>query len=243
MGAIYRREIGAFFSSPVGYVFLTVCYIISGIYFYNNTIASSTTDTSSFFTNIFMILLILIPLLTMKTFSEEKKEKTEQGLLTAPVGLTSVVLGKYFAALTIYTLSISIVWIYGIILSFFGKVAWATIFSNWLALIFLGCAYIAIGIFISSLTESQMVSAVITLVLILFSFTLDILAQNSSSGFLSKFFSAAAVQKVISALSFYMRYYEFTNGIFNLSSILFYLSTAVIFIFLTVRIFERRRWN
>lgn len=243
MGAIYRREIGAFFSSPVGYIFLAVCYFISGMYFYNNTISAQTTDISSFFTNIFIILLILIPLLTMKAFSEEKKEKTEQGILTAPVSLVSIVLGKYFAALTLYVMSISIVFIYGIILSFFGTVAWAELFSNWLALVFLGCAYIAIGIFISSLTESQMVSAVISLIFILFTFMLDVVAQNTDNSFIKKIMDTAVVSHIISALSFYMRYYEFTNGIFNISSILFYISVGVIFNFLTIRIFERRRWN
>ena len=103
MGAIYRREMSSFFSSSTAYVFLSVFFLFSGYFFLAGTLMSATTDMSAMFSALFLIVLILIPVLTMKLFSEEKKQKTDQGLLTAPVSLWGIVLGKYFAALTLYT--------------------------------------------------------------------------------------------------------------------------------------------
>jgi len=95
MGAIFRREISSFFTSSIAYVFLAVFYALSGYFFYGTTIYNGITDMSGMFSNMFMVIVILIPILTMKSFSEEKKQKTEQGLLTAPVSLGGIVLGKY----------------------------------------------------------------------------------------------------------------------------------------------------
>ena len=234
MGAIYRREIGAFFTSSIAYVFLAVFFIITGFFFTLGNVASASTNLSQVFTVMFIISILLIPILTMRLFSEEKKQKTEQGLLTAPVSLTSIVLGKYFAALTIFLIAVSIALIYGFILSIFGTVAWMTLLSNCLAMILVGAAFIAVGLFVSSLTENQIAAAVGGIVFLLLFFLIDLLAS---------FIRVPWIQSVLYELSFYSRYYEFTCGIFNLSSVLFYLSTAVLFNFFTVRVFEKRRWS
>ena len=233
MGAIYRREMGAFFTSSIGYVFLAVFYLASGYFFYAGSLANATTDMSSLFSSLFLIVVILIPILTMKLLSEEKKQKTEQGLLTAPVSLGGIVLGKYFAALTLYTIGIAIVMLYGMILSFFGEVAWGIVFANFLAMFLLGAAFIAVGLFVSALTENQIIAAVGGFVALMLLYMIDVVAS---------YVKVEAVAHVLTSLSFYTRYYEFTCGLFNLPSVLFYISTAVIFNFLTVRVFERRRW-
>lgn len=160
MGAIYRREMGAFFTSGAAYVFLAVFYLVSGIFFFNGVISQSTTDTSAMFSSMFYIVIFLIPVLTMRLLSEEKKNKTDQGLLTAPIGLWEIVLGKYFAALTLFIIAESIVFVYSLILSYLGTVVWSTLLGNYFAMLFLGAAFIAVGLFISSLTENQMASAV-----------------------------------------------------------------------------------
>ncbi len=234
MGAIYRREMCSFFSSSIAYVFLAVFYLFSGYFFYLATIKSSSADISGMFSSLFLVLVFLIPILTMKLFSEEKKQKTDQGLLTAPVSLASIVLGKYFAAMTLYTIAVSVVFIHGIILSFFGSIAWGSLVSNWLALILLGFAFTSVGLFISSLTENQVVSAVASFVVLMLFYMIDVI-----SGLINIEF----IQKILSSLSFYTRYYEFTCGIFNMASVLFFVSVAVIFNFLTVRVFEKRRWS
>lgn len=235
MGAIYRREMGAFFTSSIAYVFLAVFYLAAGYFFYASSLYSATTDMSGVFTSLFLIVVILIPILTMRLFSEEKKQKTEQGLLTAPVSIGSIVLGKYFAALTMYTIGIAILLLYAVILSFFGVVTWGIVIANILALFLLGAAFIAVTLFISSLTENQVVAAVLGIIALLVLYMLDVIAQYTENWPL--------VPTVLNALSFYTRYYDFTAGLFDPASVLFYISTAVIFNFFTVRVFEKRRWS
>ena len=234
MGAIFRREMGAFFTSPIAYIFLGVFYIMSGFFFANSSIAYQTADMSGTFGSVFTILLFLIPLMTMKLFSEEKRQKTEQGLLTAPVGLLEIVLGKYFAALTLYTMGISIIFVYALILSYFGAVLWTTVIANFLALFLLGAAFIAVGLFVSSLTENQMSSAVASFLALMLLYMIDSIAS---------LFQTEAIKNVLVSLSFYTRYMEFTMGMFNLSSVIFYISAAFLFNFLSVRVLEKRRWS
>ena len=120
MGAIFRREMGAFFSSAIAYIFLGVLFEIAGFFFINGTLSYGTADLSGTFGSVFLFLIFLIPLMTMKLFSEEKRQKTEQGLLTAPISITEMVLGKYFAALALYTIGISIFLLFALIIEFFG---------------------------------------------------------------------------------------------------------------------------
>ncbi len=235
MGAIYRREMGAFFTSSIAYVFLAVFYLAAGYFFFASSLASATTDMSGVFNSLLLIVVILIPVLTMRLFSEEKKQKTEQGLLTAPVSIGGIVLGKYFAALTMYTFGIVILFLYALILSFFGAVAWGIVVSNVLALFLLGAAFIAVTLFISSLTENQVVAAVLGIIALFVLYMLDVLAQFAEK--------LPVIPTVLNALSFYTRYYDFTVGLFDPASVLFYISTAVIFNFFTVRVFEKRRWS
>ncbi len=234
MGAIFRRELGSFFTSSIAYVFLGVFYLLSGWFFYSGTLASGTSDMAGFFSMLFLVIVILVPVLTMKTFSEEKKQKTDQGLLTAPISLGAMVMGKYFAVLVMYVFGISIVLLDAVILSFFGTVDWMIVLSNYVALFLMGAACTGIGIFISSLTENQVVAAVGGIFSLLLVYMLDLIAS---------FVNIEIVADVLNALSFYNKYYEFTCGIFNLSSVLFYISVAVIFNFLTVRVFEKKRWS
>ncbi|WP_298530627.1 ABC transporter permease subunit [uncultured Ruminococcus sp.] len=234
MGAIYRREMGAFFTSGIAYVFLAVFYFFSGYFFYNEVLSSGYTDTSPVFQNMFKIVLFLIPILTMRLLSEEKKNRTDQGLLTAPVGLGEIVVGKYLAALTIYIIAESIIFVYAVILGYLGTVAWAALLGNYFAMLLLGAAFIAVGIFISSLTENQMTAAVFSMAVLFFLYLFGSTAEKVSKKWM---------YDIIKELSFYDRYVEFTQGVFNLTSVLFYLSTAFLFNFFTVRVLEKRRWS
>ncbi|MCQ2459293.1 MAG: ABC transporter permease subunit [Ruminococcus sp.] len=239
MSAIYRREMGAFFTSGVAYVFLTVFYLISGIFFYNEVLLSGSTDVSPMFASMFIIILFLIPILTMKLLSEEKKNKTDQGLLTAPVSLWDIVLGKYFAALTLFIIAESIIFVYAIILSALGNVVWQTLLGNYFAMLFLGAAFIAVGLFISSLTENQMASAVASMVVLILIYLSEMLVADYANG--------GKIQNVlytiVTKLGFYSRYIEFTNGVFSLPSIIFFISVAFLFNFFTVKGLEKRRWS
>lgn len=234
MGAIYRREMGAFFTSGIAYVFLAGFALFSGLFFSLGVIGSGIADMSPMFGSMFIIVLFLIPILTMRLLSEEKKNRTDQGLLTAPVSLSSIVLGKYFAALTLFIIAESIVFIYALIIAFCGQVVWSTLLGNYFAMLFLGAAFIAIGLFISSLTENQMASAVIGMFVLFVLYLLDSLAAN---------IPVELIRNALYSVSFYSRYLEFTRGVFDLSSIVFFISIAVLFNFFSVRVLDKRRWG
>lgn len=234
MGAIFRREFGAYFTSSIAYIFLAVFWIFSGYFFFAGCLAPATTDLSRMFQSMFLIIIFLIPILTMRLFSEEKKQKTEQGLLTAPVSLGEIVFGKYFAALALYTIALLMPFVYALILSHYGVVEWGIVFANFLALFLLGGAFIAVGELVSALTENQIAAAVMSFIALMFLYMIDVI---------NNYISISAVNTVLEKLSFYRKYYAITCGLFNVSTIVFYISVAVIFNYLTIRVFERRRWS
>lgn len=234
MGAVFRREMSAFFVSPVAYVFLSVFYLFSGFNVYLYATQYGTADLSYSFSSVFIMLLILIPLITMKLFSDDKKQRTDQALLTAPVSLNAIVYGKFFAALLLLIIAVVIFLLYALIFSFMGAViSWAVVIGSCVGLILLGSAFISAGLFISSLTENQVIAAVGGFIVNVLLYLIDTLSSLIDIEF---------INKILQQLSFYDKYNEFTLGIFNLSSVLFYVSVVVLFNFLTVRVFEKRRW-
>lgn len=233
MTAIFRREFNAYFTSPIGYVFLAVFYAFSGFFLKVMSLSNATTDITSVFGNMFMILIFLIPVLTMRLMSEDNRQKTDQALLTAPISLTGLVLGKFLAALAIYAMGVAIFLVYAIVLSIFGSMAWAVIWGNILGLLLLGAAFISVGLLVSSLTENQVIAAVGSFVILMALMLIDMVANLIPIDFLSK---------AVYSLSFYDKFSEFTLGIFNLSNALFFISFVVVLLFLTIRMLERRRW-
>ena len=209
-------------------------YIFGGFYFYMSVLMSNTTDLSYTFSSLFVIMIFVIPILTMRLFSEEKKQKTDQVLLTAPVSLTSIVLGKYFAALIMYLFCILITLVYAVIISFFNTPDWITVLGNFLGIFLLGAALIAIGMFLSSITENQIVAAIGGIVVGVLMLFMDSIAQAISVDFISN---------ILKKISFMSYYNNFTLGVLNLKDIVFFLSVCVLFIFFTIRVFEKKRWS
>ena len=234
MSAIYRRELNAYFTSPIAYVVYAVAALFAGIFFWLTVLSRDTTDMGFVFSSMVLIIIILVPILTMRLFSEEKNKKTEQGLLTAPVNLLEIVLGKYFAALTVYALMMVIFIIYAIIISTLVPPSWPTIFCNLLGFFLFGAALISIGTFISSLTESQIVAAIASIGAGLLISYIDTIAKSVG---------VAVIEKVLSAISFTTPYQNFAVGLINLSDVVFFLSIPTLFVFFTVKVLERRRWN
>ncbi|WP_178726581.1 ABC transporter permease [Huintestinicola sp.] len=235
MGAIYKREMRAFFTSPIAYIYLAIFYVISAFYFVGNNIMGATTDMSYAFLGIFMIIMLFIPLLTMRLMSDEKKQKTDQGLLTAPVNLAEIVLGKFFAAATVFVIGMAIYIPYVLVLlNLAGGLNWAAVIGNFVGLLLVGTSFISIGLFVSSLTEIQIVAAIVSLLINFLLYMIDIFASRVSF---------APLKQVMVAVGFYNRYTEFTQGILNITSVVFFISVIFIFNFLTVRVLERRRWS
>lgn len=234
MGAIYKREISSYFKSAIGYIFFTVFAFFSGLFFVSSNLNGGTTDMSAFYTSLIIVYVILIPLLTMKLMSEERRQKTDQALLTAPVGLLGIALGKFFAAFTICAAAVCSTAVYAIIYACFGTVQIWVILGSIVGMVLLGGALIAIGIFVSSLTESQVVAAVGTFAIIFFLLIIQAL---------SSIFTSGIATKIINMLSILERYGNFAAGLFDISDAVYYFSIAAVFIFLTVRAMEKRRWS
>ena len=233
MLAIIKREFSSYFSSPIGYVFLAVFYVFSGFYFFISQLALNTTDMSGVFGNMFLIVVFLIPVLTMRLMSEDKKYKTDQVLLTSPINLFSLVMGKFLSAVVVYSLGMAVTVVYGFVIAYFATPDWAVIIGNILGMLLLGCSLIAIGMFISSLTENQVIAAVGGFAVGLFLLLIDSLADLLPFEWM---------RQVVVSLSFFNRYDEFTLGILSLPNVIFFVSVCAVFIFLTIRVFEKKRW-
>jgi ABC-2 type transport system permease protein len=235
MLAIFKRELGSYFTSPLGYVFLAVFYFFSGMFF-TNVLNANSTDVTYVFSGLFTVLLFIIPLLTMRLLSEDKKQKTDQLLLTSPMNLSGLVYGKFFAAYALYVISLSVTVVYAVILSVYAAPQWAVVWGNIFGALLLGAALISIGLFISSLTENQIIAAIgsFAVMMLIMMFDSFISAIPASLSF---------VGTVLSHLSFMTRYSDFTSGILDVSHVLFFVSVTVVFNFLTVRVLEKRRWG
>lgn len=234
MGAIFRRELKAYFTSPIAYIFIAVFYLYTAIFFTLYNLFGGTTDMSVPFSNAFTILMFLLPLLTMRLFTEERRQKTDQCLLTAPVSLFGIVAGKFLAAVCVFLCAMAIYVLYVLTLTALaGTLAWATIIGNFVALLLLGASFISIGIFFSAVTENQIVAAIVSFIVIMALYLIDMLAASMPVEW---------IKAVMNSLGFYTRYYEFTTGIFSIPGTVFFLSAIFIFNFLTVRVLEKRRW-
>ena len=233
MLSIFKREIKSYFLSATGYIFLSVFYLFSGYFFYATSIMARSADLKYVFSNLLIILIFLLPMLTMRLMSEDKKLKTDQLLLTSPVNLSSIVLGKFFAALSVLFFGVSINFVYASILSRLAKFDWTALFCNVLGIMLLGSALISIGVFISSLTENQIISAVASCAIILLLFFMDGISSSINISFISK---------ILSYLSIVQPYNEFTFGSFSLPNLVLFLGMTSIFLFLTTRVLEKKRW-
>ena len=226
MIAVFKREFRSLFQNLTGSIFLAVYFLISGAVFSYSTLYSLSADVTTYFTVMLFLNAILLPLLTMKSFSEERKQKTDQLLLTAPISLASMVMAKFLAAYTMFfgatcvsSLSFLILYRYAIVDT---------------AVLLVGMAFIAVGIFVSSITENQLASAVGTVGILLFFLAIS---------FVNAVIPFYWLRFVLSGISIFARYQNFLQGIFDVASLVYYLSVSAAFLFLTVRVFAKRRWN
>ncbi len=248
MFAIYKKELRSYFINPVGYVYVGVFLALAALLCCLSTLVAGTYDTTAYFLYMMIALIILIPILTMRLFAEERKLRTEQLLLTAPVTLTGMVLGKFFAALTLYasTLLLSclnFIPLYVIadaergsqeyVVKHIGPVT-SELIGCLIATLLIGAAFIAIGTFISALTENQLAAAIITIAVI---------GAMVGIGFLTSFINVVWIRTALSWISVYSRFGNFQNGLFDFAAILYYVSLAFVFLFLTIRVYEKRRWG
>ena len=233
MIAIWKRDADGFFRSPLGYVYIGAFITILNLYFFASCVLSSSSDITTPFASMLVVLLFLTPILTMRLFSEEYKQGTDRLLLAAPVSVWEIVFGKFFAAMTVIVGCIAATLPWVVIIALFGTPAWATIIGCYIAVLCAAATLVAMGTFLSSLTESQLIAAVMSFGLFLLLYIADMLGTSLSSG--------GVLATVLDWLSIFTRYDTFMGGQFALGDVVYFLSLTGFFLFLTARVIERRR--
>ena len=240
MTAIYKREMYSFFTTPIGYAYVAMFWAISSFIFcFFTLLAGENSSVSSYFTSELFVMALMTPLLTMKSFSDERRIKTEQLLLTSPVSLPGFVFAKFLASYTMFGATFLVSCIqFPIMFSYLDKgnlfhYNVITAVGGCVALLLVGSTFIAIGLLISSLTENQMVAALGTITVL--ALLLGISMLNSYIGF-------APLREVIRWVSIYSRFSGFSAGYFDVASLIYYASFTLVCLFVTVRVYEKRRW-
>jgi ABC-2 type transport system permease protein len=255
IAAIVERELRAYFNSPIAYVVLTIFIFLSGIFFtsilgqvmqmalYSQMQAQQTGPqpidmpgmiSRGFLSTMSVILLFIMPMLTMGLFSEEKKRGTIELLLTAPLTDAQVVLGKFFAAGAFYIILLLTTWIPMAVLYMYGSPASGPILTAYLGLLLYGLAILSIGLFISTLTENQIIAAVLSFGTIMVLWLVDVVGQNAES---------PASKGILQYLSILSHLDDFMKGVLASSNIIFYVSLMLMALFLTYRSIDSLRWR
>ena len=249
---IFKKELRLYFTSPVAWVVLTIFLLIGGYFFYSIfaffTLASmqsamnpamgrdlNVTDSvmRPLFSNISVILLLLMPLVTMRLFAEERRSGTIELLLTYPVRDGAVLAGKYLAALALYAIMIGLTAVYPGIVMYFARLEWGPVLTGYLGLLLMGAAFIAVGIFASSLTENQIVAAIITFGVLLIFWILGWSAD----------YAGGTTGRVLQFLSILEHNESFSRGVLDTKDVLYYVNFIALGLFLTLRSLEARRWK
>lgn len=242
MSAIYKKEMLTYFTCPTGYVFAAIFFALSGAAFSITTFGMGTTSTRIYFILMLVSFIVLIPLLTMKLLSEERKTKTEQIILTSPVSLMGIICAKFLAAYTLFTITLltssalNVFTLYNFAKEqedVITKLNLPTVFGSVAGILCIGAVFVAIGLFLSALTETQIVAAISSIGVFVLIFLFSILPS---------FVGNSVARTVIKWLSLFDRFYLFTEGVFDLTAIVYYISLTIVFLFLTIRVYESRRW-
>ena len=288
MLAIYKNELRQYFNSMIGFVFLAFFLVIIGIYTWAYNLSSGLGNFEVTLGGISFMYVLLVPILTMRIVAEENRQKTDQLLYTAPVSLTKIIVGKYFAVLTLFSCAFIPICIYPLIIHMYGTdVRLAPAYSSIIGFYLLGAATIAIGLFISSLTESQVIASVVSFITLLLTFLLSNITGMLPTEAVSQCVMIAVLWLVICLVFYHMmnnvtvlvmmavigeaaiwiiyavksslyeslltnilntlalstRFDDFSLGILNYDAIVYYVSIAFLFVFLTIQMIKKKRFN
>lgn len=236
MKAVLKRELKAYFTSVIGWIFLAAFFFVFNLYFVANNLIYGTPYLSYSLSNVAFVLVIIIPILAMRSMAEDRRTKTDQLLYTAPVSIPKVIIGKFLALVAIFSIVVGAICLCPLLLSRFGNVpmaeSYAAIFGIWLY----GCLSIAICVFVSALTESQVIAAVLSFALLFIGFMMQQITRLISS-------SDNVVTKVLNALCTQTHLTNFCNGILDVTGIVYYVSGTVLFLFLTCQLVQKHRWS
>ena len=232
MCAIYKKELRAYLTSMTGYIFMAVLLAVTSLYYVANCLVGGYPVFGAILSSVYFVLLIIVPVLTMRSMAEEKRQKTDQLLMTAPVSLWKIVLGKYLAMMTIFLISMAILCLYPLILLQFGSVSLPMAYTAILGYTLFGAACLAIGLFLSAVTESQVIAAVLTFGVLFF--------LNMASGIANVIGAGGLLASILNALCIYQPFINFVQGMFDLTGILYYVTVIVLALFLTVQLMQKK---
>lgn len=224
MWAIFKKELKSYFLSPIGYVVIGVLLFVCTVFFYLTTVSSGSVDLGAlYFYTVLYGLMIAVPILTMRMFAEERKNGTEQLILTSPVSITGVVFGKFLAAMSVIVVALVISFMYFGIISFFGNPNIIVLLVTMLGFLLVSGAAIALGMFASSITENQIIAGIITIAFLIMS----LFVPNLGKGF-----------DIVAIVDFYQK---FPLGVISLTEVVGAVSFAGMFIAFTIIVMQRRK--
>lgn len=231
--SLVKRELGAYFLSPSAYAVLAIFLLVSGYFFSTYVISARQSDLRPVLSNMAVIFLFMAPALTARLWSEELKQGTDEMLMTAPVSTTQIVLAKYIACMLLFATYLGATFIYPVILEIWGSPDWRAVLTGYLGLFLIGGAAIAVGLFASSLTDSQMVAALVAFALLLafwiISWAGDALPYTW--------------KPVLEYLSLTGHYQDFSKGLIDTKHLVYFFSLIAGFLFLTAQRLENARWR
>jgi ABC-2 type transport system permease protein len=242
---IYKRELFAFFVTPLAWVLVTVFLLVQGMHFFllvdhfsNQTVASDQTPVQAFFGNtviLYLVLFLLVPPITMRLFAEERRSGTIELLLTTPVSTAALVLAKYASAMTTYIAMWAPTVLYIVILGRTGDVDWHVVGASYLGVLLIGSGYLALGLLMSSLTKSQFLALVLTAMVILGLFIIGV------GEFITK--QGTFAHEVCAHISVWAHMNDFANGVIDSRRLVYYGSITAVPLFITVRAVDAWRWG
>lgn len=236
MIAILKREFKSYFSNVIGWLFVAAILFFFGIYFYAYNLRNGYAYISYSLSAIAFLLIISIPVLTMRTMSEEKKTKTDQLTLTSPVSLPGIVIGKFFAAAGVFTIDVLILAVAPLVLALYGTVPMGESYTALLGFWLFGVTCIAIGVLISSLTESQVIAAVLSILVLFVGYLMAGICSLMSEG-------GNLLTKVLGCYDLYSKIGPFMAGTLDITAVVYFVSLSALALFLTVQVVQKRRWN
>ena len=234
MLSIWKRELQGYFFTPVGYVFMGVFLTLSSVIFFLTIMQTRSSDLLSFIGTMSYLWMLLCPVLTMRLLAEEKSRRTDQLLLTSPVSLPGVVLGKYLSAVTVMLFTVLLTGLFVLIVAIYGRVYPGELLTGYLGFVLQGCAFIALDLFISGCTSNQVTAVVAAFGANFVVWMLDLIQSAVSIGW---------INAILSFFSLYERTEPFLMGQFSFASVGYDLSFATAFILLTIHTLDARRYR
>ncbi len=247
---IAQKELKSYFASPIAYIVIGFFALVFGWFYYVSVsfflqaslqmgmpgagqVNINTMAIRPLLQNVAVVALFMLPLITMRTYAEEKRSGTIELLLTSPLTDTQIVLGKFLGAVALYALMLLVTWVHVGILFIYGNPEWKPIVTGYLGLLLMGSSFLSIGLLISSLTKNQIVAGMVTFAVLLLLWTLNWMSESAGP----------TMQKVLSALSITERFDDFSKGVVSVSHLVYYVSFISFGLFLTAKSVDSERWR